>query len=61
MREQKVKDGSIALEEASVGPIELEPSIRLTARLDPQPDHVLDAEWTGDLLVEGEAMEFALG
>src|SRR5437868_2523988 len=45
VRKHDVQDVPIAFTEAPVRPIELEPgSVRRSARVDPEPDHVLDPE-----------------
>src|SRR5205807_7500275 len=59
VRQEEIQRGPVALPKTPVWTIELEASTVGAARIEPQSHHVLDAEGTGELLVQLEPMELA--
>jgi hypothetical protein len=62
VRQDDVQNVPIAFLKAPVRPIELESgSVCRSARVDPEPDHVLDAERARDVVIELETVELWWG
>lgn len=60
VREHDVQDVPIAFSKAPVRPIKLESGSACgSARVDPEPDHVLDPQGAADVVVELEAVELS--